>query len=1533
MYTFRFVGGFLILLLVKKLFDKRTASSAKGKNEASSSSSSATQEQDSSSLEFPSSGWGYEVFLSFRGEDTRTNFTDHLYNALLNLGIHTFRDNEKLRIGEKISPALRAAIHQSKIAIPIFSENYASSKWCLHELAEIVACRELRGVRQITVMPTFYHVDPSDVRNQTGSYEKAFRNYEKKFDQETVKGWKKALREVGELKGWDLEKIADGHEGKLIKLIVKEVWNELRKSPLTVSNNLVGINSHVEEMMKLLNIGSIDTQIVGIHGLGGIGKTTIARCVYNTIYHHFEGCSFIANARETFQQRGLVHLQSQLVMNILNIGNPNISSVDQGIDVIRRRLSNKKVLIVLDDVDGNIDLNAIIGNHDWFGFGSRIIITTRDKHILDVHAVDETYEPNEMNSNQSLQLFIKHAFKMDQPSEHYLKLSKEVVKTTGGLPLALEVIGSFLFHRGESAWKDTVKKLTKIPNDEVQKKLRISYDGLNYEEKEMFLDIACFFIGMNKNIVCYIWHGCDFFPEAGIEDLLLKSLVKIDENNELRMHDQLQDLGREIVRQENFKELGERSRLWSHEEALEVLSTQMGTRKVEGLRIVLNSWGNSQCLMSEGFAAMTKLRLLHVDYAKVAGNFVHSFSELRWLSWKRCPIEFTPTNPRKLAVLDLSYSDITESWMGWNHIKVAETLKVLNLSGCNELSQTPDFSANLHLEVLILEDCKQLATIDTSIGHLKKLVILNTKGCQSLTYLPTSICELSSLKTLDISHTRISQLPETLGRLEALTGLHADYSEVRLPNSIGHLRNLKTLSAQYCNIQQGGILDVIGRLSSLELLRLGGNRFHSLPATVSRLSLLQTLSLAPCTELQSLPELPSSLKSLDASSCALKSLPSLSNLTNLEVLCLNNCENLMEIPTAINALTRLESLSLIGCDNLQYIQHLPSGLTSLNADYCGNVREVSAFLDMRNLVKLCLSHCSRLAKIESLEGLDSLQQLNINYCGSLRKLPKLRGSKKLSYLEFGNVGLSEIEGLEGMYSLEKFIIKGCHLLIKIPNLSDSKLVVYIKIQYCRKLSEIESLEGLDSLEELSISSCPSLRKIKLPKKLRVLKINSCEELAEIEGLEDLESLTRFEFGICESIIRLPDLLHLKTLKHLHMRGLRNTMPLEIGCLEGLELLEELKISGGPLLKILPDISTLKNLKHMELKRCDCMESLSDLSNLNKLNQLWIEYCGKLTEIPRVDRLESLEVLRVVSCKSMESLPDLSNLKKLRQLHIKDCEKLTEIQGVGRLESLEELNVRGCISIETLPCLSKLKNLKTLSAVDCKKLTEVQGADELESLEELNVRGCVSIETLPCLSNLKKLKILSVANCKKLTEIQGVDGLESLDLLNIRGCISIETLPCKSKLTNLKILSAVDCKKLTEVQGADELESLEELNVRGCLSIETLPCLSKLKKLKILSVADCKKLTEIQGVDELESLELLNIRGCVSIETLPCLSKLKKLKILSAVGCKKLTEVQGVDKLESLEELNVSGCISIETIPCLSKLKNLKILSAVDCLKS
>ncbi|XP_048319184.1 disease resistance protein RPV1-like isoform X2 [Ziziphus jujuba] len=147
--------------------------------------------------------WKYDVFLSFKGEDTRKSFTDHLYAAMQRRGIVTFRDDERLERGKPISQEPLKAIEDSRFSVVIFSRNYASSTLCLDELVKIVECMKVMGQ---TVLPVFYHVDPSEVRKQKGSFEDAFEMHQEnlKWNFEKVQRWRDALADVANLSGWHL---------------------------------------------------------------------------------------------------------------------------------------------------------------------------------------------------------------------------------------------------------------------------------------------------------------------------------------------------------------------------------------------------------------------------------------------------------------------------------------------------------------------------------------------------------------------------------------------------------------------------------------------------------------------------------------------------------------------------------------------------------------------------------------------------------------------------------------------------------------------------------------------------------------------------------------------------------------------------------------------------------------------------------------------------------------------------------------------------------------------------------------------------------------------------------------------------------------------------------------------------------------------------------------------------------------------------------------------------------------------------------
>ena len=329
----------------------------------------------------------------------------------------------------------------------------------------------------------------------------------------------------------------------------------------------------LERLISLLEIGLNDVRMVGVYGLGGIGKTTIINALYNKISYQFESVSLLTDVRkESTENSGLLKLQQQLLNDILGTTRKIVlRNVHEGIKEIRDKLSSKKVLVFLDDVDELTQLEYLIGKHNWFGPGSRIIITTRKKDLLTMHEVNDMYEVKKLNFHEALQLFCRYAFKQHHLKEGYADLSHQVVRYADGLPLALKVLGSLLFGKRLPNWKSELRKLEKVPNMEIVNVLKISFDGLDYTQRMIFLDIACFFQGSDVKKFSRVLDGSRCEAESGINALVDRCFITISENNKIVMHDLLAQMGKGIVDEECPNEPGERSRLWRHTDIYRVL--------------------------------------------------------------------------------------------------------------------------------------------------------------------------------------------------------------------------------------------------------------------------------------------------------------------------------------------------------------------------------------------------------------------------------------------------------------------------------------------------------------------------------------------------------------------------------------------------------------------------------------------------------------------------------------------------------------------------------------------------------------------------------------------------------------------------------------------------------------------------------------------------------------------------------------------------------------------------------------------------
>ncbi|XP_056161439.1 disease resistance protein RPV1-like isoform X1 [Syzygium oleosum] len=974
----------------------------------------------------------YDVFLSFRGSDTRKGFTDYLYHSLVKAGtvpFCVFRDDINIPIGEEFGSQIFDAIARSKISIPVISENYASSKWCLRELIRIM---DRKKSTSHIVLPIFYKVAPSEVRHLTGNFGNAFRSSKERFDEKDIREGQCALNEVSYLHGWESEKIANGHEGELIERVVKTVVSKLQEDfQLDVPKQLVGLDGRLKEIMDWIDSPSINARMIGIYGMGGIGKTTLAKCIYNQLSDKFVHVSFLPDVRETIKRHGITHLQSQLVSDILK-GKNEVSRVDDGINIIKSRFQGKKVLILLDDIDDKNQLDALAGERNWFTAGSMIIVTTRNKAVLDQSEfeVDYRYELGELDGENALLLFNRHAFRMDHSPWDFMDISHYIISTMGGLPLALKVVGSYLYKKtNRNVWEDVLKQLQSQPHKDVQKMLGISYDALEDDQKQIFLDIACSLIGKESKFAMYMWEDRGFYPNQGIEELKLRCLIKIGDHGEFEMHDQLRDLGISIFRQGHL--LGKRSRPWD--------------RDYGGVSRVLND---------QSF-------FLFKDLMRKAssGDINALLSEVGWLQCSVFGIDSSlwPTNLHlpELAVLDLTNTGSREDWEGWSSIMMAaeKRLQVLDLGVCIYLRCMPDLSAFTQLKILILSNCWQMGFLHPSIGQLKSLVSLNLSSCYSLNELPEEVGELKDLEELLLDYaSAISKIPTSIGSLRKLETLSACFCDSlreipssiadlqnlqrldlsgsaieKLPSAIGRLTNLRTLLLQSCNSLKGAIPSEIGDLSSLEILDMAFAPIPDLPESIRNLSSLQRLSLLGCNNLRSLPELPSGLTHLLVS-CQSPRLPQLSSLIHLE------------------------ELHLQACNLLQYIPELSQ---------------------LNRLKRLRVQHCNYLVEIEGHDYLEFLEGIFIDDCNSIKRLlcPRSRCLKQLVAVRCSN--LVEIQGLDGAKFLEKLDFTGCKSMEALPDLTGCEKLRSLVVKDCKKLAQLRGLEKLD-LVDLDISGCDSM---------------------------------------------------------------------------------------------------------------------------------------------------------------------------------------------------------------------------------------------------------------------------------------------------------------------------------------------------------------------------------------------------------------------------------------------------------------------------
>nr|XP_017232828.1 PREDICTED: TMV resistance protein N-like [Daucus carota subsp. sativus] len=484
----------------------------------------------------------WDVFLSYCSADT--HFTSHLYTALDRHEIRTYKGDVELSTGEVIG--LPQAFWESKFFVVVLSANYISSYRCLDELDDILRRKKL-------VIPVFYKIDASVVEDQTGGFTEVFEGLKITFSGNLgkVENWRLALRKVAKFSGYCISE--NRSETDIINEIIDEILIEKKPQALSVAEYPVRLGYRVKGITALLSSGTEGVIKFGIHGMAGVGKTTLAKALFEQLLREgsFEGSCFLTDVSEAWKTfKGPEILQQKLVNDVLKKdGEIKVHNVDQGTKLIRDGIISTKVLVVIDDLEDLNQYQSLVGP---FVSGSVVIITTRKEEMPDEIDVETNYcyVANVLDPAESLALLTQNAFENGKLNRSLTVFCKDVLHQAGGLPFALQVFGSHLSSRSAGDWQDYIKNLQESPNSTIQQKLMISLDALALDDsvlKKVFLDIACFFLGSKMEEVLRIMGNRYHCLHDNICTLEKNCFLTINDRDELEMHQLLRDMARESV--------------------------------------------------------------------------------------------------------------------------------------------------------------------------------------------------------------------------------------------------------------------------------------------------------------------------------------------------------------------------------------------------------------------------------------------------------------------------------------------------------------------------------------------------------------------------------------------------------------------------------------------------------------------------------------------------------------------------------------------------------------------------------------------------------------------------------------------------------------------------------------------------------------------------------------------------------------------------------------------------------------------------
>ncbi|ONI20914.1 hypothetical protein PRUPE_2G040500 [Prunus persica] len=1098
-----------------------------------------------------------------------------------------------------------------------------------------------------------------------------------------------------------------------------------------------------------------NVSVIPIVGMGGVGKTTLARMLYNDnkVKEHFTLKAWACVSEDYDAIRVTKTLLESVTSKPCKKTDLNLLQVE-----LSEELRGKKFLFVLDDLwnEKYTDWNYLQTPFTSGARGSKVLVTTRNKNIASFMQNVPIHTLKPLSHEDCWFLLAKHANVISSSDPSLEEIGKKIARKCNGLPLAAQTLGGVLRSRPDSeVWTRVLNSnIWELPYEksDILPALGLSYHYLPAKLKRCFIYCSIFpkdYVFKVENVV-FLWMAEGLIPQAEngdnmeevakeyFDELLSRSLFQTSGKSSFVMHDLINDLA-------VFMSKGFCSR-WEGRESHEVERVRHLSYAKEKLDVAVKfePLKGAKCLRTFlSISLKPYYRYINIDSYYVSKKVLHNL-----LASLTC-----------LRVLSLScYENVTELP---DSIKKLIHLRYLDLSD-TAIETLPSVLCSLYnLQTLLLSTCSRLVELPADLRKLINLQKLMLGGCTSLTKLPVDMCELNNLHHLDFSGTKIVEMPRQMSTLKSLRTLSAFTVGKSTGSTIGELGKLPHLGGKLSILQLRNIVDTRDALQAnlkdkkdLKELELA---WGDEDADDSQREKDVLEKLQPCVNLEK----------LTISGYGGKHFPNWlggSSLSNIQVMCISDCSNCSSLPS-VGRLPNLKELCIsqmklvktigvefYGSNGSSVIQPFKS-LEKLEFHWMAEWEEWvpsgSGGVDFPCLQELILRRCPKLRGSLPCD-LPRLKKFRVEWCGVLydqrattatsvkmdyKSLEELRTegglfdgvlslleTKLLSTLEIWN--LNDIQCLPNINRLQSLRLTNCPTLSSFPEDGLPTTLTLLVIDFCSRLElPHEMLAKLTSLGHLAIShSCDSMRSFPLgifPKLtwLFLCNFKNLESLSLIEGGGVDENLSHLNITRCPNLVCFP----------------RGGLPTPN--------LTELEFIGCKKLKSLPErIHTLTALRGLKMDDLPNLESIAEDGGLPpNLTELEFIRCKKLKSLPeRIHTLTRLRSLKIRDLPNLESIAEDGGLPhNLRHFCIKNCERLrassvAEYWGLRGLVSLEEFEIGGRGSDEILETLLKQQLLpKTLQRLEISRLS---------SLKSLDAKG---------LKHLTSLSFLSISNCSAL----------------------------------------------------------------------------------------------------------------------------------------------------------------------------------------